>query len=150
MLEKQITADYITAMKAKDFFKSTTLNFLRAQFKNIIIEKKVQELEDVDVITVIKKQVKQRQDSIEQFRDGGRPELADKEEAELAILKSYLPEELSEDEIVKLVDEAISETEATSMKDMGKVMKVVSEKAQGRVDNKVVSSLVNQILRAKN
>lgn len=150
MLEKQITADYITAMKAKDSFKSTTLNFLRAQFKNIIIEKKVQGLEDVDVITVIKKQVKQRQDSIEQFRDGGRPELADKEEAELAILKSYLPEELSEDEIVKLVDEAISETEATSMKDMGKVMKVVSEKAQGRVDNKAVSSLVNQILRAKN
>lgn len=149
MLEKKISSDYISAMKAKDSFKSTTLNFLRAQIKNILIEKKLQQLEDVDVIAVIKKQIKQRQDSIEQFRNGGRPELADKEEAELAILKSYLPEELSEEAIKKLVDEAIAETQATSMKDMGKVMKVVSEKAQGRADNKVVSSLVNQVLRSK-
>ena len=149
MLEKQISSDYIKAMKERDSLKSTTLNFLRAQLKNIIIEKKLQELEDVDVIIVIKKQIKQRQDSIEQFRNYGRPELAEKEETEAAILKSYLPEELSEDEIKKIVDEAISETEATSMKDMGKVMKVVAAKAQGRADNKVVSSLVNQLLRAK-
>ncbi|MBU0469750.1 MAG: GatB/YqeY domain-containing protein [Candidatus Omnitrophica bacterium] len=147
MLEKQISLDYIKAMKAKDSLKSTTLNFLRAQMKNIIIDKKLQELEDVDVIAVIKKQIKQRQDSIEQFRNGGRPELADKEEAEVVILKFYLPEELSEEEIKKIIDEAIAETQATSMKDMGKVMKVVAEKAQGRADNKVVSSLVNQVLR---
>ncbi|HBG60297.1 MAG: hypothetical protein A2Y03_02360 [Omnitrophica WOR_2 bacterium GWF2_38_59] len=149
MLEKQISLDYVQAMKAKDSLKSTTLNFLRAQIKNICIEKKLKELEDVDVIAVIKKQIKQRLDSIEQFRNGGRLDLADKEEAEVAILKFYLPEELSEDEIRKMIDKAIVETEATSMKDMGKVMKVVAEKAQGRADNKVVSSLVNQLLRAK-
>ena len=109
-------------------------------------ERKTEDLEDVDVIAVIKKQVKQRQDSIEQFKNGGRPELAEKEQAELDILKGYLPQELSEEELQKIVEAAIEETNAASMKEMGSVMKVVVEKAQGRADNKKVSELVKNNL----
>ncbi len=152
MLEEQINKDYIQAMKAKDAVKSGTLSFLRAQLKNILIEKRTAgaeqppKLEDADVIVVIKKQIKQRQDSIEQFEKGGRKDLVEKEAAELVVLKSYLPEEMSEDALKALVDEAIKETSAGSMKDMGTVMKVVLAKAAGSADNKVVSGLVKAAL----
>jgi len=92
-LDDQITQDYITAMKSRDPLKSGTINFLRAQLKNVRIEKRIEKLEDNDVIAVIKKQIKQRQDSIDQFRQGNRPDLVQKEEAELALLKGYLPQE---------------------------------------------------------
>ena len=146
MLEKKINQDYITAMKAKDSLRSSTLNFLRAQLKNILIEKRVESLDDQDVVTVIKKQVKSRQDSIEQYTQGGRQDLVDKETAELAVLKEYLPEEMPEEELKKLVNEAVAEIGASSMKDMGQVMKVVIEKSEGRADNKVVSGLVKEKL----
>ena len=146
MLQEQINKDYVVAMKAKDSNRSSTLNFLRAQLKNVVIEKRVDQLEDADVVSVIKKQIKQRQDSIEQYEKGGRQELADKEKGELDILKEYLPEEMSEDQVSKIVTEVISETQANSMKDMGKVMKLVQEKTQGNADNKVVSTLVKQAL----
>ncbi len=146
MLEEQIGKDYIQAMKDRDSVRSSTLSFLRAQMKNVIIDKKVKGLSDEDVITVIKKQIKQRQDSIAQFEKGGRQDLAGKETAEMAILKSYLPEEMSQQELEGLVAAAIVETQAASMKDMGKVMKVVTGKAQGKADNKVVSELVKEAL----
>src|SRR3990167_1748673 len=95
MLEDQLQKDYIQAMKDRDTVKSSTVNFLRAQLKNVRIERRSETLEDKDVVTVIKKQIKQRQDSIEQYEKGGRKDLADKETAEMAILKTYLPEELS-------------------------------------------------------
>ncbi len=151
MLEEQIGKDYVMAMKARDSVKSSTLSFLRAQLKNLFIERRagdtdLSSLPDTDVITVIKKQVKQRQDSIVQYEKGGRQDLAGKESAELAILREYLPEEMSEKELEGLVIGAIEEAQAGSMKDMGKVMKIVTGKARGRADNKLVSELVKRAL----
>ena len=146
MLEEQISKDYIKAMKERDKIKSATLSFLRAQLKNILIEKRADKLEDSDVIGAIKKQIKQRQDSIGQFAQGGRQDLVDKESAELAILKEYLPEEMPGQELEKLIAGAIEEAQAGSMKDMGKVMKIVAAQVQGRADNKLVSELVKKAL----
>ncbi|MBI3617133.1 MAG: GatB/YqeY domain-containing protein [Candidatus Omnitrophica bacterium] len=149
MLEDQLQKDYIQAMKDRDTVKSSTVNFLRAQLKNVRIEKRSETLEDKDVVAVIKKQIKQRQDSIEQYEKGGRRDLADKETAEMAILKSYLPEELSEQALQQFIEQAIRETGAQSMKDMGSVIKAVAAKAQGRADNRVVSELVKKALAGK-
>ncbi len=146
MLEEKISQDYITAMKARDQVKSSTLNFLRSQLKYVIIEKKVKTLEDADVIAIIKKQVKQRQDSIEQYQAGGRQELADKEIAEMAILKSYLPQEMDEATLLGFIQESIKEANATSSKDMGIVMKVLMPKVAGKADNKMVSDLLKKTL----
>jgi len=145
-LEEQIGSDYISAMKERDSLKSSTLSFLRAQLKNVIIEKKADKLEDIDVVAVIKKQVKQRQDSISQFKDGGRDDLVEKESAELAVLKQYLPEEMSEEQLKKIVDEQIAAVEAQSMKDMGKVMKAVLAEVEGQADNKMVSEIIKERL----
>jgi len=154
MLEEQINQDYIKAMKDRDKVKSSTLSFLRAQMKNIFIEKRagnadLQSLPDSDIMAVIKKQIKQRQDSIVQYEKGGREDLASKESAELTILKEYLPEEMSEQELEVLVAGAIEETQAESMKDMGKVMKVLTSKVQGRADNKLISEKVKRTLSQK-
>ena len=149
MLEDQLQKDYIQAMKDRDTVKSSTVNFLRAQLKNVRIEKRSETLEDKDVVAVIKKQIKQRQDSIEQYEKGGRKDLADKETAEMAILKSYLPEELSEQVLHQFIEQAIRETGAQSMKDMGNVIKAVAAKAQGRADNRVVSEFVKKALAGK-
>lgn len=149
MLEDQLQKDYIQAMKDRDTVKSSTVNFLRAQLKNVRIEKRSETLEDKDVVTVIKKQIKQRQDSIEQYEKGGRKDLADKETAEMAILKSYLPEELSAQALRQFVEEAIRETNAQSMKDMGNVIKAVAARAQGRADNRAISELVKTALAGK-
>ena len=146
MLEERLNKDYIQAMKDRDSVKSSTLSFLRASVKNVRIEKRIEKVEDADVIVVIKKQVKQRQDSIEQYKAGNRMDLAQKEEAELAVLKSYLPEELSEEKISQIIREVIKETQASSIKDMGKIMKPVMDKTAGRADNKLVSELVKKIL----
>jgi uncharacterized protein len=146
MLEEQIGKDYIQAMKDRDSVRSSTISFLRAQMKNVIIDKKVKNLNDEEVIAIIKKQIKQRQDSIAQFEKGGRQDLAAKETAELAILKSYLPEEMSQQALEGVIAAAMGEAQAASMKDMGKVMKIVTGKVQGKADNKLVSELVKQAL----
>ncbi len=146
MLDKQINSDYVAAMKAKDADKVATINFLRAQIKNVKIDKKCDELKDEEVIAVIKKQVKQRQDSIEQFTKGGREDLAEKEAQELAILKEYLPEEMPAEEVEGIVAAVIAEVGASSLKDMGKVMKEVVSKVAGRADGKMVSELVKKKL----
>lgn len=146
MLQKKIGADYIQAMKNKEAVKSSTLNFLRAQIKNAVIEKRSEDLADAEIIAIIKKQIKQRQDSIEQYTKGGRAELADKERQEMEILQSYLPAALSDSELRQIVDEVIKETQAESVKDMGMVMKMVLAKAEGRADNRQVSQLVKEAL----
>lgn len=146
MLEEQIGKDYVQAMKDRDSMRSSTLSFLRAQLKNVHIEKRVKSLEDADVVAVIKKQIKQRQDSIEQYTKGGREDLVQKESAELAVLKSYLPAEMTEAELKKFIAEALQTTGAASFKDMGNVMKALMPKVQGRADNRVVSDLVKQAL----
>ncbi|MCG3147789.1 MAG: putative protein YqeY [Verrucomicrobiae bacterium] len=142
MLTDQIAADLKQAMLAKDAARLSTLRMLKAAIEYHKIEKKQESLTDADVTGVIKKQIKQRQDSIEGFEKGGRTELADKEKAELLVLKSYLPDELSPAQVEEIVKTVIAEVGATSKADMGKVMKAVQAKTAGRADNRLVSQLV--------
>lgn len=142
MLEDKILADFKDAMKNRNAFRQSTLSFLRSQLKNMAIEKKKDKLDDSDVIAIIKKQVKQRLDSIEKFKSGVRLDLAEKEQKELEILKAYLPEELSKEELEKIIDEVIASIGANTIKDMGKVMKEIIPKVSGRADNKLLSELV--------
>jgi len=148
MLEEKIFNDYKQALKNKETIRSSTLSFLRSEIGNALIEKRKKNLDDAEVISIIKKQIKQHQDSIEQFKKGNRQDLVDKETRELEILKSYLPEELSVEEVKKIVEEAIRETQAAEPKDMGKVMKVVLAKIAGKADGKLVSELVKARLSA--
>ena len=144
MLEQKISSDYIQAMKERNALKSSVLSFLRAQIKNVRIDSKAPELSDGDVIVVIKKQIKQRQESIVQFDAGGRADLVEKEKSEMEILQSYLPQQASLEESESAVRAAIAEAKATSMKDMGNVMKIVLSKLEGRADSKVISDLVKK------
>ncbi|MBU4346303.1 MAG: GatB/YqeY domain-containing protein [Candidatus Omnitrophica bacterium] len=146
MLEEKILQDYKEAMKKKDTLKSSTMSFLRAEMINLAFDKKKKVLDDTEVILVIKKQVKQRQDSIEQFTKGNRQDLADKEIKELQILKSYLPAELSTPEIKKVIEEVVITTGAASIKDMGRLMKEVMAKIGTVADGKLVSELVKERL----
>ncbi len=146
MLEEKILNDYKAAMKARDALKSSVLSFLRADMMNAAVAKKKKALDDNEVISVIKKQIKQHQDSIEQFTRGNRPDMSDKEKRELEILKTYLPPELSAEEIKKIIEEALIITEAKDMKDMGKVMKEVNAKIAGQADGRLVSDLVRERL----
>lgn len=146
MLEEKILNDYKEAMKSRDALKSSVLSFLRADMMNLAVAKKKNKLDDSEAISVIKKQIKQRQDSIEQFTKGNRPEMAEKEKKEFEILKTYLPPELCAEELKKIIDEVIVLTEAQGMKDMGKVMKEVSAKVAGQADGKLVSGLVRERL----
>lgn len=146
MLEEKILNNYKEAMKSRDALKSSVLSFLRADMMNLAVAKKKNKLDDSEVVSVIKKQIKQRQDSIEQFTKGNRPEMAEKEKKEFEILKTYLPQELCAEELKKIIDEVIVLTEAQGMKDMGKVMKEVSAKVAGLADGKLVSDLVRERL----
>ncbi len=142
MLEEKILNDYKEAMKARDTLKSSALSFLRAEMINVAIAKKKKNLDDNEVVAVIRKQVKAHQESIEQFKIGNRQELVDKETNELQMLKSYLPLELSQEEIKKIIEEAMAASGAQDIKDMGKVMKEVTAQIAGRADGKLVSDLV--------
>jgi len=142
MLEEKILSDYKEAMKARDALKSTLLSSLRAELINAVLAKKKDKLEDPDILGVINKLIKQHQDSIVQFKQGNRMDLAEKETKELEILKSYLPPQLSEEEIRRIIDETVSVSGAAGIKDMGKVMKEVSAQTAGKADAKLVSDLV--------
>ncbi len=145
-LEEKISQDYIQAMKARDSFTSSVVSFLRAQIKNIKVDKRIEQVPDEEVIAVIKKQVKQRQDSINQFTSGGRLDLAEKEEKELVVLKKYLPAEMSAEQIKTIVEEVVAASGATSIKDMGKVMKETLARLAGQADNQTVGALVKERL----
>ncbi len=146
MLEEKILNDYKEAMKKRDTLKSSVLSCLRADIMNTALAKKKNNLDDNEVLSVIKKQVKQHQDSVEQFAKGNRPELAEKEKKEMDILKSYLPPEMPAEEINKIIEEVIAATGAVGMKDMGKVMKEVNANIAGKADAKTVSDLVRDKL----
>ena len=149
-LEEKILNDFKEAMKAKDTIRVSILSFLRAQLSYVALEKKKKVLEDADCLTAIKKLIKQHQDSIEQFKAGGRQDLADKEIRELEILKIYLPAEISEVALKKIVEEVVISTGAVGIKDMGKVMKEVIAKISGAADAKLVSEMVkSRLLPAK-
>lgn len=142
MLTDRIGADMKSAMLAKDAVRLGALRMLKSAIEYHKIEKKQESLADADVVAVIKKQIKQRQDSIEGFEKGGRADLVEKEKAELAILKSYLPEELTEAQIAEIVQAVVAELGAKTKADMGKVIKAVQAKTAGRADNRIVSQLV--------
>jgi len=145
-LEEKILNDFNVARKNRDERRISTLSFLRAQLKNAAIEKRKDKLDDPEVIAIIKKLVKQREDSIEQFKKGNRDDLVDKETQEKEILISYLPEMLSEEELSNIVDDVIKELGVEDLKGMGKVMKEVIARAEGRADNKKLSELVKAAL----
>ena len=143
-LSQQITDDMKAAMRAKDSLKLNTVRMLKSAIKNAAIEKggADAELDDPEITAVIRKEVKKRQDSLEAYQKAERPELAEKEQAEIEILNAYLPKPLSEEEIARIVDEAIAEVGATSRKEMGQVMKLVGERTGGRADGKTLSQAV--------
>ena len=143
MLTDNIAADMKDAMRPKDALRLSTLRMLKSAIEYHKIAKKQEKLTDADVTGVIKKQIKQRQDSIEGFEKGGRADLVAKEKGELAVLKAYLPEELSPAQVEEVVKATITELGATTKADMGKVMKAVQEKIAGRADNRLVSQLVS-------
>ena len=144
-LKDEIGASVKDAMRKKEKVRLGVLRMLMSEMKNRQIESQ-KELEEADILQVITRMVKQRHDSAEQFTKGGREELAAKELSEIEVLQGYLPEALSENELEKLVQEAIAETQATSKKDMGKIMKVVMPKIAGRADGKAVNMMVARFL----
>lgn len=145
-LEDKILKDYNEALKVKDYIKVSTLRFLRAALANLAIEKRKSKLDDNEVISVIRKQIKSHLESIEQFKKGNRLDLVEKETQELNILNSYLPEELPEEQLKEIIKETITNLGASSLKDMGKVMKLVLEKVKERADAKKISDLVKEEL----
>ena len=146
LLEDKISQDYVQAMKARDSLTSSVLSFLRAQINNVKVDKRLEKIPDEDVISVIKKQTKQRLDSITQFKAGNRMDLAQKEEKELVILRNYFPPEMSTEELKNIIEEAISASGAASIKDMGRVMKDVLIRVGARADNQTVGALVKERL----
>ena len=143
-LQQRLDSDLKEAMRAKDATKLGVLRMLKSALKYAAIAKSdaEAELSDAEAVQVIRKQAKQRQDSIESFEKGGRGELADKEKEELAILNTYLPQGMSPDELAKVVRETIAEIGATSKAQMGAVMKALQAKVGGRADGKTLSSEV--------
>ena len=144
-LTEQIRADLTESMKARTAERTSTLRMLQAALKNEQINVG-HELSDEEAMTVIRKSLKQRQDSIEQYTKGNRPELAAKEAAECDILKAYLPPELSETELEAGLREIVTSTGAQSKKDMGKVMKEATARFKGRADGKKLQEIVSKLL----
>lgn len=144
-LIQQIDKDYITAYKAKEQVALGVLRHLKTAAKNMQIELK-RELNDEEMLDVVMKQAKQRQDSIEQFRAADREDLVATEAAELEVLQRYLPSQLSDEELEELVTKTIEATGAAGMKDMGKVMNAIMAEYKGRVDGKKLSASVRSKL----
>lgn len=147
-LNERLSDDLKEAMRSGDAVSRDTIRFLRAGVKNAEIDKR-RPLTSDEEIAFLQGQAKRMVESIEQYRAGNRVDLAEREEAQLAVLRRYLPEPLTDAELKALVDEAIAETHAASAKDLGKVMPVAIAKAQGRADGKRLSGAVREALAAK-
>jgi len=147
--QEKIDADLKAAMRSRDADRLSVLRLVKSALTNAAIEKhgSAGGLGDADAAAVLRKQVKQRQDSIESFEKGGRPELAAKERKEIEYLSEYLPKPMSDDEVLRLVKESIAEAGATSKAQMGTVMKIATERAAGRVDGKTLSQVVQKALQ---
>ena len=145
-LKEQLQQDLITSMKAKDEVTTGTIRLIKAAILRLETagEKKV--ATDEDVIQIIGKEMKQRKDSIEQFEKGNRPELAEKEKLEMAVLEKYLPAQLSEEEIRNIVAEVIASTGATGKSDLGKVMGALMPRTKGKADGGLVNKIVQELL----
>ena len=150
-LYEKIQPDLKKALKEKEAIKLSTLRFLLSAIRNREIElKKRGKLTDKEIIGVIRQQVKQRQESIEAYRAGKREDLASKEEEEMKILNTYLPQELSPEELEKIINQTIKEVKASGPADFGKVMGQVIKKAKGRAEGKMVAELVKEKLETGN
>ena len=147
-LFETIEKDYVQAYKAKDAVRLTVLRLLKTAVKNRLVDlcRPGGTLDDAEMLDLIIKEGKQRQDSIKQYTSAGRQDLADKEAAELAVIQSYLPKPLSEEELTALIDATIAEVGATSVKEMGKVMGVASKRLAGQADGKDISAKVRELL----
>jgi uncharacterized protein len=147
-IQEKIDAGIREAMRAKEADRLSALRMVKSALMNMAIEKHGAggKLADLDALSVIRKQIRQRQESIQGFEKGGRPDLAAKEKREIDYLTAFLPEPLTESEIQELVQEAIAEVGATSKAQMGAVMKLATERAAGRADGKALSQMVQRIL----
>ena len=144
-LTDTFNGDYISALKERKADLVDTLRYLRSALKNEEIDQG-KPLDDTQVIVVLAREAKRRKEAIEQYQNGGRPELADKESAELTVIESYLPKSMIESELTKLVDEAIAESGAIQKSDMGKVMANLKQKLSNPADISRAAGLVNQKL----
>ena len=144
-ISDQIMEGMKTAMRAKDSITLNTLRALKTALTNTAIAKGGlgTQLEEAEELAVVRKQIKQREDSTEQFRSAGRPELADKEEAEIAVLKQFMPAELTAEETEAMLEAVLKETGASTKKDMGQVMKLMQERTAGRVNGKELARMVS-------
>lgn len=145
MVEK-LEKDMIEAMKNKEKERLTVIRMVKASLKQEQIDHK-KEINDELLIDVVGKQIKMRKDSISEFEKGEREDLISKTQAEIDILMAYLPEQLTEEEVLKVIDEIFTEVNPTSQKDMGKVMKLANEKLKGKTDMKTVSTIIRDRLQ---
>lgn len=147
VLKSKIMDDVKAAMKNKETDRLNAIRFLQAAIKNKEIDVRPNTITDEDIMGVIKKMAKQRKDSIEQFENAGRQDLADKEKFELKVIEEYLPQQMSEAQIQAIVEKVMTTLGATSMKDMGAVMKEVQAQTAGAADGKLVSQIVKAKLQ---
>jgi uncharacterized protein YqeY len=145
MLKEQILDDIKSAMKSKENFKRDTLRFLHAAIKQVEIDKRI-ELNDGDIIQIIQKSIKQRNDSISQYKEANRDELVEKEENEIKILEQYLPKQVNDEELKQIIKDIIKDVNATSKKDMKNVMSKAREILSGQADGKRISQMVGSLL----
>lgn len=144
-LEERILEAMKEAMKSNDKARLSTIRMIRSSLKNREIELR-KKLEDEEIIRVIQGMIRKSEEAIEQFHAGGRTDLVEKEKKEIEILKSFLPQPLGQEELIRIIDETIQELKATSLKDLGKVMKSIMPKIGGRADGKLVNQLVKERL----
>jgi len=144
-LEERLVEEMKQAMKSNDKAKLSTIRMIRSAVKNKEIELR-KPLDDDAILRVIQGMVKKSEESIEQFKAGGRMDLVEKETKEIEIMKSYLPQPLSREEVLEVIDQTIEETKASSLRDLGKVMKTVMPKLGGKVDGTLVNQLVKERL----
>lgn len=144
-LRERIQDDLKAAMRAKDKERTSALRLVTAALKQVEVDQRG-ELDDAGVLAVLQKQLKQRRDSLQQYRDAGRDDLADKEAYEIQCIEAYLPQPLSEAELAALIEAAVAETGAAGMKDMGRVMGLLKERVAGRADMGALSARVKQRL----
>ena len=144
-LEERLVAEMKEAMKSNDKVRLSTIRMVRSAVKNKEIELR-KPLDDETVQRVIQGMVRKGEESVEQFKLGGRMDLVEKESQEIEILKTYLPQSMSREEVIKIIDQTIQETQGTSLKEMGKIMKSVMSKLQGKADGKLINQLVKERL----
>lgn len=144
-LEERLVEEMKQAMKSNDKLRLSTIRMIRSALKNKEIELR-KKLEDEEIVKVIQGMARKGEESVEQFQIGGRMDLVEKEKKEIEILKSFLPQPLRQEEILEILDQSIQETQATSLKDIGKVMKSVIPKIGGKADGKLINQLVKERL----